>query len=96
MAIVYRADTALGCTIVIWDGDLTSRDMQRQLRRMAVTTADPGLSGLVQTVLFQTEPTDPSIYAGVGSVLVMTGLAAAYLPACRAAHVDPVNSLRME
>jgi hypothetical protein len=38
MPIVYRADRALGCTIVVWDGDLTSRDMQQQLRRMS---ADP-------------------------------------------------------
>ncbi|HUI48003.1 MAG TPA: hypothetical protein VL119_04870 [Acidimicrobiia bacterium] len=35
MPIVYRADRALGCTFVVWDGDLTSRDMQRHLRRLS-------------------------------------------------------------
>jgi hypothetical protein len=35
MPIVYRADRALGCTVVVWDGDFSSRDMQQQLRRMA-------------------------------------------------------------
>ena len=35
MPIVYRADRALGCTVVVWDGDLTGRDMQRQLRRLS-------------------------------------------------------------
>jgi hypothetical protein len=38
MPIVYRADRNLGCTIVVWDGDLTTRDMQRQLRQLS---ADP-------------------------------------------------------
>jgi hypothetical protein len=35
MPIVYRADEALGCTIAIWDGDLTSDEMREQLVRLA-------------------------------------------------------------
>ncbi len=35
MAIVYRADKANGCTIAVWDGDLTDTDMQQQLIRLA-------------------------------------------------------------
>jgi len=54
------------------------------------------LSGLVKAFLFETEATDPWIYAGVGLLLVLTGIAAAYLRPCRAVHVDPINSLRME
>lgn len=54
------------------------------------------LSGLVAAFLFQVRPTDISVYAGVGAVLVTTGLAAAFVPARRAARVDPVISLRLE
>jgi putative ABC transport system permease protein len=54
------------------------------------------LSGLVAAFLFQVQPTDISVYAGVGAVLVTTGLAAALIPARRAARVDPVISLRLE
>src|SRR5262245_13558392 len=35
MPIVYRADKALGCTIAIWDGDLTGDEMREQLVRLA-------------------------------------------------------------
>jgi hypothetical protein len=35
MTIVYRANRAVGCTVVVWDGDVTSRDMQRQLRQLS-------------------------------------------------------------
>jgi hypothetical protein len=35
MPIVYRADKTHGCSIAVWDGDLTSDDMQQQLIRLA-------------------------------------------------------------
>jgi hypothetical protein len=41
MPIVYGVDTALGCTIAIWDGDLTSEDMHQQLMRLANDPAWP-------------------------------------------------------
>jgi putative ABC transport system permease protein len=59
-------------------------------------TAAWGLSGLVKTFLFQIQPHDVSVYAGVGAMLVITGLAAAFVPARRAARVDPLVSLRLE
>lgn len=55
-----------------------------------------GLAGLVSGFLFEIQPHDPTIYAGVLAVLAMTGLAAAFLPARRAAGVDPLIALRME
>jgi len=54
------------------------------------------LSGLVAAFLFQVQPTDVSVYAGVGALLATTGLAAAFVPARRAARVDPAISLRLE
>lgn len=55
-----------------------------------------GLAGLVKGFLFQIQPHDPKVYAGVLLVLAITGLAAAFLPARRASHVDPLIALRME
>jgi hypothetical protein len=33
--IAYRADRTLGCTVVVWHGTVTSREMDRQLRHLA-------------------------------------------------------------
>jgi len=54
------------------------------------------LSRFVEGFLFQIEPHDMTVYAGVLLVLTMAGLAAAFIPARRAAHVDPLIALRME
>ncbi len=54
------------------------------------------MTGLVRSLLFGVEPTDPvSLISGAG-VLVLAALSAAYLPARRAATVDPVEALRIE
>jgi ABC-type antimicrobial peptide transport system permease subunit len=54
------------------------------------------LARLVAGFLFEIQPHDPMVYAGVFAVLTITGLAAAFLPAQRAASVDPLVALRME
>lgn len=55
-----------------------------------------GLAGLVRGFLFDIQPHDPRVYAGVLLVLAMSGLAAAFVPARRASRVDPLIALRME
>jgi putative ABC transport system permease protein len=55
-----------------------------------------GLAGLVRGFLFEIQPHDPRVYAGVLLVLATTGLAAAFVPARRASRVDPLIALRME
>jgi len=55
-----------------------------------------GLAELVRGFLFEIQPHDPTVYAGVLTVLAMTGLAAAFLPARRAAAIDPLVALRAE
>ena len=54
------------------------------------------LSALVSGFLFQIQPHDPWIYAGVAASLVATGVIAAFIPARRAARVDPLVALRLE
>ena len=60
------------------------------------TTGAWGLGGLVAGFLFEIQPHDPRVYAGVFAVLTTTGLAAAFIPARRAARVDPLVALRLE
>jgi predicted permease len=53
-----------------------------------------GLAALVEGFLFEIHPHDPVVYIGVLSVLTITGLAAAFVPARRAAHVNPLVAIR--
>ncbi len=48
------------------------------------------------SLLYEVEPTDPLTFAGVSLLLVAIALFACWLPARRAARVDPVEALRYE
>ena len=53
-------------------------------------------SGLVEALLFDMSPTDPATYAVVALGLLAVSLLASWLPARRAARLDPVTALRSE
>ena len=50
----------------------------------------------LRSQLFAIEPWDPATMAGTAAVLIAASLAAAYIPARRAAKVDPLEALRWE
>jgi predicted permease len=54
------------------------------------------LSRVISSLLYDVSPTDPLTYGAVASVLVLVSLAATWIPAARAAGVDPARALRSE
>jgi len=59
-------------------------------------SAAAGLSGFMTSLLFGVTPLDPVTYAAAAVVLALAVVAASYLPARRAAAVDPIEALRAE
>jgi putative ABC transport system permease protein len=54
------------------------------------------LSRAMTSLLFEVKPTDPVVYAAVALLLIAVALMASYLPARRAAGIDPLVALRDE
>jgi ABC-type antimicrobial peptide transport system permease subunit len=54
------------------------------------------LSHSMTSLLFGVKPTDPAVYAVVSLVLILVALLASWLPARRAAKIDPLVALRDE
>ena len=52
------------------------------------------LARLITTFLFRVDPHDIGVYAVASGLLILTGLAAAFVPALRASKVDPMSVLR--
>ena len=55
-----------------------------------------GVAQLVATILFEVQPRDPLTFASVVAVLSAAGLMACYIPARRAARLDPLSAMRVE
>jgi putative ABC transport system permease protein len=51
---------------------------------------------VMEGLLFQVDPRDPLVYAGVSVFLALVALLAAFIPALQASRVDPGEALRRE
>lgn len=54
------------------------------------------LTRLIRSLLFGVEATDPFTFVGISLLLVLIALLASYVPAQRAARIDPIVSLRCD
>jgi putative ABC transport system permease protein len=76
--------------------------VMRQGAALAVAGAVGGLIGaaavtrLLAGMLYGVTPLDPLAYVGAGALLLVAAALACYLPARRAARLDPVRALRVE
>ena len=51
---------------------------------------------LMRTMLYETQPLDPMVFAAVTGTLLLVAAVACLAPAWRASHLDPVQALRTE
>jgi predicted permease len=78
------------------------RTILREASWMAVVGVIVGLvaavamARLITSMLFGLKPYDPMTLAGASLLLVLIAIAASWVPAWRAAHVDPIKALRHE
>jgi len=55
-----------------------------------------GLTRLLKSLLYEVSATDPLIFGAVSIGLIAVSLTAMFIPARRAARVDPLDALRYE
>jgi putative ABC transport system permease protein len=55
-----------------------------------------GLTRLLQSFLFDVQPSDPLIYAGISLLICLVAVCASWIPARRASRIDPLVALRAE
>ena len=54
------------------------------------------MTRLLKDLLFQVRATDPATFVGISMLFVLVGVSASYIPARRAAKIDPMVALRYE
>jgi putative ABC transport system permease protein len=54
------------------------------------------LSHYIESMLFELKPSDPWAYLAVSALLALVAAAACYIPARRAARIDPITALRTD
>ena len=59
-------------------------------------SASAGVVRLIRSMLYDTRPLDPAVFAAVAAALLLVAGMACVLPAWRASRLDPVQALRTE
>jgi predicted permease len=96
-----RRELAIRLALGVQTGDILAMVLRRGLR-LAAAGAAIGLVGalivshLMAGLLYGVSPTDLATFAGVTLVLTAVALAASYVPALRAMHLDPITILQSE
>ncbi len=86
---------ALGATYGGIFGLVLGQSLRLVLTGLAMgLLASLALGRLISGFLYGVTPTDPLTFVAVGLLLIVTGALAGYLPARRAARVDPIVALR--
>jgi putative ABC transport system permease protein len=84
----------------------TSTALAGSVMRHALSMLAPGIvvgvagafaaAGSLKALLYEVEPTDTAVFVGATLAVVAVAFLAAYVPARRAARVDPVSALKSE
>jgi putative ABC transport system permease protein len=89
--------SALGATRSQLAGLVVRQSLLPQIAGVVVGIAGSiGSSRLLQSFLYQVSPSDPFVISIIVMTLIAVGLAASWLPARRAASIDPLVALRDE
>jgi putative ABC transport system permease protein len=82
------------------------RDIRRLVLGRALVIAGMGVaiglggasfaSRLLATLLYEVEPNDTSVLSGIAILLFVVTIVASYIPARRAAHIDPLETIRSD
>jgi len=96
-----RREIGIRLTFGAEQGDIQRLMLRRGVRLLAAGLGIGIIGALLLTrcvsgLLFQIRPTDPVTFAGALLLLTTVALAACYLPARRAARIDPMVTLRCE
>jgi putative ABC transport system permease protein len=74
----------------------------RKALKLATISAVVGLAGgiavgrAMTSLLYDVRPAEPLVYASTCAIVIAVGMLASFLPALRAAHLDPVVALKYE
>jgi len=80
---------ALGATPASVQIRVLTQTMRLALVGVAASFA---ASKVIASLLFKTEPTDPTTFAGVLILLLTAAVLAGYVPALRATRIDPITA----